>query len=340
MLFIDAQQYLDLYRMSGGKALLEPLAEVRGAVFVTEQVTDEVARRKLEVAAGWLAGQFTAAAAEFAALNEEFRDIKKEIPEHLFSPKVTAALKTKLTDFKKAASAMHRALREYKEDVARAVGDLLEQISRSEDEVSKALAVLFHRPVEATQEEVQAGRLRRETGRAPGKKADPLGDQISWEQILRRIKDCPRLWITSRDRDYCEKHADRTFLNAAMYQELKRLNPGIEVRCFSEMERGLRDFISASVMPSPKLLPNEEAEKINKEQETLPPLSGMAGSGDGLFTFGGYPTAMSGSLIRPGGVTVIDPNAQRTRLFNLGTTVQAIPTRSGFLTPPPPMTSD
>ena len=64
-----------------------------------------------------------------------------------------------------------------------------------------------------------------------------------------------------------------TFLNAGMQQELKRFSPSIEIRCFSEMERGLRDFINANSVPDAKLPPPEEAKQINKEQQSLPPLS-------------------------------------------------------------------
>jgi hypothetical protein len=50
MLFIDSQQYLDLYRMHTGKQLLKPLASVKDRVFITAQIADEVTRNKLEIA--------------------------------------------------------------------------------------------------------------------------------------------------------------------------------------------------------------------------------------------------------------------------------------------------
>jgi hypothetical protein len=268
MLFIDTQQYLDLYRMPDGKKLLKPLAAVKGKVFVTAQIVDEVARRKLEVARDWLVEKF-GAAAECAPLNNGVKEMNKEIPDHLFGTAVTANLDAKLMDLRKAASVMHSRLQDYKTEVAKAVNDLLEQISRSEDEVSKALASLFQQPIEATTEELAAARLRRERGRAPGKKHDPLGDQISWEQILRRIKGYSPLWVISRDGDYCTKHGSRAFLNAVMHEELKRIDSSIEIRCFSEMERGLRDFINANGVPDAKLLTPDEAKRINEQQELL-----------------------------------------------------------------------
>jgi hypothetical protein len=342
MLFIDTQQYLDLYRMNGGRALLGPLAAVKGKVFVTAQVVDEVSRRKLEIAASWLAAQFKDAPTEFNERKAEFREMNKEIPEHLFTPTVTAALNSRLSDFRKAAGAMQDRLKEFKRDVKKAVGDLLEQISTSKDEVSRALAELFERPVEATPEELEAARCRRERGSAPGKKTDPLGDQISWEQILTRVKDCERLWIISRDGDYTAKYGDRTFLNAAMHQELKRRSPAIEVRCFSEMEKGLRDCINATtVVPEAQLLPSEEAAKINREQEALPPLGWNPASGDISFMSGSAPL-MSGSNPYGSGVPILNTSMTRPGPFySDGTTAEPIWTGSGSITPTRPLrTSD
>jgi hypothetical protein len=45
------------------------------------------------------------------------------------------------------------------------------------------------------------------------------------------------------------------------------------VHCFTEMEKGLRDFIKANPVPDAKLPAPDEAERINKEQQSLPPLA-------------------------------------------------------------------
>ena len=47
VLFIDSQQYLDLYRLQGRKPLLRLLAAVSDRVFVTSQIADEVTRNKV-----------------------------------------------------------------------------------------------------------------------------------------------------------------------------------------------------------------------------------------------------------------------------------------------------
>ena len=50
LLFIDANQYLQLYGLVAGKKLLDFLEEQRAHIFVTTQVVDEVIRNNLRSA--------------------------------------------------------------------------------------------------------------------------------------------------------------------------------------------------------------------------------------------------------------------------------------------------
>jgi hypothetical protein len=54
LIFIDTNQYLDLYRVVEGKKLLGLLQEQRDYIFVTEQVIKEVQSIKLKTAADFL----------------------------------------------------------------------------------------------------------------------------------------------------------------------------------------------------------------------------------------------------------------------------------------------
>jgi hypothetical protein len=56
--FIDANEYLDLYRVKKSKKLLDALREQREYIFVTAQIVDEVQRSKLRVTADFLNGLF------------------------------------------------------------------------------------------------------------------------------------------------------------------------------------------------------------------------------------------------------------------------------------------
>jgi hypothetical protein len=189
-IFIDANQYLDLYRVTKGKKLLDPLMEQRDYIFITVQVVEEVQRSKLQVAAAFLTKQF-----------EQLKVRGFDIPDHLFdiSGETAAELRKKLQN-------IDQRIKEINADLMDAAVQTLQRISRSEDEVSKALAALFDKADTHTPEETQRARERRERGNPPGKKADPLGDQLTWEQLLSHCKGRSKLWIVSKDSDYCTKH--------------------------------------------------------------------------------------------------------------------------------------
>src|SRR5262249_8116888 len=180
VLFIDANQYLNLYRMGTATKLLAPLKEQQDYIFVTRQIVDEVQRNKVAVAASVLeealktVGNVSVPGLRFATIGEGERKRVKEI-----SSKIEAASKEIEAASKESKTLTH---------------DLLGKISRSEDEVSKALAGIFTKATPHTDDELMRARARKERGNAPGKRDDPLGDQLNWEQILSRCKDKSRLW--------------------------------------------------------------------------------------------------------------------------------------------------
>lgn len=255
MLFIDSNQYLDFYRQPGLKALLKPLAKVSDRVFITSQIADEVTRNKVAVAKKFFTELFAGLGME-KAING--------LPDQLFNAAVTIELQAKLR-------AIPDTIKATRQVADKAVVDLLLQISRSEDEASKALARIFSRAVDADQAELGRARARRERGRAPGKPDDSLGDQISWEQFLTSAEkeNWPQVWIISRDSDYCSKYAETAVLNAALYRDLVQKRPDIVAHCFTEMEKGLRNFIETNSVRDAQLPTPDEAERINREQEAL-----------------------------------------------------------------------
>jgi hypothetical protein len=160
-----------------------------------------------------------------------------------------------------------------KDQLRSLASELLDQISRSEDEVSKTLAGIFARAVPHNDAELQRARVRREVGNPPGKKADPLGDQLTWEQILTRFKETKRIWIITRDPDYAVKYEGKVFLNAALYEELAQLaGPMPNVFCFDNVPKGIRHFAEVAKVKAEALPTAEETEQIKKEQESLPPM--------------------------------------------------------------------
>src|SRR5262249_23086757 len=111
--------------------------------------------------------------------------------------------------------------KESRDKFRRLAVDALNLISRSEDEVSIRLSVLFNNAILPNAAEMQRARERKERGNPPGKPNQPLGDQIVWEQLLTHCKtnNCKRLWIVSKDSDYGVKGEKHFFLKCIAPQQ-------------------------------------------------------------------------------------------------------------------------
>ncbi len=255
-LFIDANKYLDLYRTDKGKKLLAPLAEQVDYIFVTQRVVDEVQRNKIQVAADYLAAKF-----------KELKLLTFNVPDHLTGAEAgqSAGILQEMGDVCKRLKMLNSKVD------ALALG-ILEQISSSEDEVSKALAPIFERAIPHSQEEIQRARERREFGNPPGKASNPIGDQLTWEQILSHFQGKRRLWIISRDGDYGTLFGGKGFINRFLYEELQAVSPGAEAFLFADTVEGITHFVAATGVKAEKRLTPEEVEEIEKEEQSLPPL--------------------------------------------------------------------
>lgn len=257
LLFIDANKYLDLYRIDKGKKLLAPLGEQVNYIFVTQQVFNEVQRNKIQ------------AAAEF--LRKKFKELKFEtfnLPDHLSSTSIDQR-----KDILQQMKEINQKIKKVNTEVDALALSIIEQISRSEDEVSKALSPIFANAVRHSPEELQRARDRRELGNPPGKSTDPIGDQLTWEQILTHFKGKKRLWIISRDSDYGTVYANKGFLNCFLYDELCSIASEPEVYLFEDMVEGINHFVDTTGVKAEKRLTPEEVEEIEKEEKSLPSLS-------------------------------------------------------------------
>lgn len=257
LLFIDANKYLDLYRIDKGKKLLAPLGEQVDYIFVTQQVFSEVQRNKLLVAA------------EF--LKQKSKELKLQtfnLPDHLSSTSIDQR-----NGILQQLSEIAQKIKNVNAEVDALVLGIMEQISCSEDEVSKALSPIFVNAVPHSPEELQRARDRRELGNPPGKITNPIGDQLTWEQILTHFKGKKRLWIISRDSDYGTVYGGKGFLNRFLYDELCSIASEPEVYLFEDMVEGIEHFVDTTGVKAEKRLTPEEVEEIEKEEKSLPSLS-------------------------------------------------------------------
>ncbi len=119
-----------------------------------------------------------------------------------------------------------------------------------------------------------AFRRRRARGNPPGKTKQAVGDQLTWEQILSEfcLRQKKRLWIISRDSDFGTIYKGTGFLNAFLYEELRRVNPNCEVFLFDEIREGIKHFASKTGVSAKQLPPEEVAKEIRREEDKLPPL--------------------------------------------------------------------
>jgi hypothetical protein len=263
LIFIDANQYLNLYRIAQGRKLLDALSEQQGYIFVTKQICDEVQRRKMGVAIDFLQTQLAAITVR-----------KFELPDHLFgqSTPVRDDLIRRVKEVNRAASALNKDLR-------RAAINALRPISRSEDDVSTSLSALFDKAVPHTQRELKRARERKELGNPPGKQSDPLGDQLNWEQLLSRCRSISKLWIVTNDPDYWNRHGDDLFLNSLLYRDIEEANnTAPEIFVFKDALEGLEHFALTTGVKAEKLPTPAEAKQIREEIAGLPPIDFLSAS--------------------------------------------------------------
>jgi hypothetical protein len=256
VLFIDANQYLSIYGLVDGKKLLDLLERQKTCIFVSVQIVDEVLRNKLRCAREFFSDKF-----------KEIKEIEGSVPNHLFG-----VSDQEIKQFRETLEEAKTTRRKLTEHAAEA----LHKISRSEDDVSKRLESLFDNALKPTDPEMKRARERKERGNPPGKPGNPLGDELTWEQLLANCQKekINRVWIITSDKDYYTDFVGKHFLNSFLHQELKTAyGAAFEVRCFDNLMKGVKDFDKeAGANAAESLLTEPESTAIEKE---LYALSGM-----------------------------------------------------------------
>lgn len=253
LLLIDANKYLDLYRTDSGRKLLAPLSEQSDYIFVTRQIVDEVQRNKLNVVSDFLRNKVQGL--KLQGIN---------VPDHFSGLEVGRNQKI-LSEMR----AISKSVASLSSEIESHVAEIMGQVAESKDEVSIALASIFSNAVSATSEEIRLARQRKELGNPPGKKGDPLGDEITWEQVLSNFKGKKRLWIISRDGDYGSAFGKNLFVNSFLRSELSEVSPDPDIYIFSDIVEGLTHFVDTTkVEANIKLTPEEFAE-IESEEKSL-----------------------------------------------------------------------
>jgi hypothetical protein len=255
LLFIDANKYLDLYRTKTGKLYLDALSQQADHIFVTKTVVDEVKRHKIKETAWFLTNHWELAKAQ-----------NLDVPDHLFGAgeEQSKSIRRKMQEIQQKIKKVNTELRAL-------ATEIMTKVSRSTDEVSTALAPIFANAVCPSDEQLQKAKERKERGDPPGKRTDPIGDQVTWEQILSRFIGKTKLWIITRDTDYGSIYDGKWFLNQYLYDELVAVSAGAEVYLFENVAEGIKHFAKTTGVKADKLPTPAQIEEIKVEELTLPP---------------------------------------------------------------------
>ncbi|MBY2986673.1 PIN domain-containing protein [Rhizobium leguminosarum] len=227
-IFIDANILLGFWCLREGRLpseLLLPLVELGDHVLITKQVADEVERNKLTVF--------------LKNVGEMSSKMPPLIPDHLARHRNYHELNNELKRLEETAASARTQWN-------KAISELAGAISDGSDLASEMLAPLFKQAVPATEKQLAAARLRKELGNPPGKRADPLGDQLSWEQFLDAASKEKEVWILTKDGDLAHVVDGVRSLNPFLRNEL--VARGVEtIHVFDNLSAAMKSLKDAGV---------------------------------------------------------------------------------------------
>lgn len=250
MILIDANCYLRFYDTPKLADLLPALTEIRDHIFVSQQISQEVERRKVGLVASYF--------------NEQFKSLinaaRVEFPPFL---PATHSLAERVHKGNAMAREGRELLSASKQELIRTVLGL---VSESKDDISQALAAILNPAAIPTPVQLHRARLRRERGNPPGKKDDPLGDQVTWEQFLEELKEKEDAWIVTNDGDYIIRHGESQILNSFLFREVQEKIRGGRIFCLSSISTLLPRFQEDSTQEI-ALPPPGQLREIEREEQ-------------------------------------------------------------------------
>lgn len=251
-LFVDANIFLNFFREDMPKfhSLIEALEAMRSNLLVTERVAHEVRRNKVQVVDNTLQG-----------FRKQLELPSIRVPSHL-GGNADASLEALNSEL----SAAYHKVRDLKQRFTSYTNELLRQVARSEDATSLALERIFADAVAATGEQLALARERQAYGDPPGKPNDPLGDQVSWEQVLAQIRNGAEVWLVTSDRDYFDSVGDTNILNPVLAMDVKRIANAQVPKVFSKLIDAVEAAREALKSEKETHSPDVDAEAIRKEE--------------------------------------------------------------------------
>jgi hypothetical protein len=266
LIFIDSNIYLRFYdsNQPDFKQLLKSLIQLKGHIFVTRQIVDEVVRNKCQIFEQTFFNYLK-------QVNQTFNNV--QLPEHLDIEK-----DEKIKEWNKRRKKLKEQNDHLINDLKEIYKSTFYKIACSTDEVSRGLDEIFKSAITETNIEFELAVKRKEFGNPPGKNNDCLGDQINWEQLLKKASGIKRLLIISNDYDYFVETNDTLLLNPSLKREIMDLNPLLEINCFNKLSNGLKSISDQNtnksvVLPKPSIMKqiiiDEPETYLNSQDENI-----------------------------------------------------------------------
>ncbi|MDD5649985.1 MAG: PIN domain-containing protein [Candidatus Nanoarchaeia archaeon] len=208
-IFLDSNIYLRFYDKKSSEyfVLLRNLPLLKDKLFVTQQIFNEVKRNSLNVA---------------------LSSLELQIPTKFCSSDPLVSRYNEYIDF----------LQNYKTNILEC---LINEVENGTDDVSRTLQETFINVQTPTELQISKARERKELGNPPGKPNDPLGDQISWEQLLSSLQTNDELILVTNDNDFVVKGFKKVFLNPFLKKELESKKI-YKIVCFNTFSEALKEI--------------------------------------------------------------------------------------------------
>ena len=249
-IYIDANVYLKFYLGDKLFKVLETLVDNLDSIIVTRQIGDEVLRNSVSVNA--------------ANLKNALNSLQWHKPSLPYKNASTATIEQITT--------VYNQFKALKVQIENDLEQQLLLISKQTDEITTKLNEIFSVALEPTPEEIEKAKLVKTFGNPPGKKSDPIGDELSWLQLINKLQQNDKVIIVTNDRDYASVFNNKSVLNSKLHSDISEKK--VDYFVYTEILDGvkkLRELQQADTAAfEAKDFPTEaEQSTIQKEEQKI-----------------------------------------------------------------------